>query len=149
VYNSASRVLALGALGLVALVGTARPANASPVPVLLQNPTFCEPPPQDSFGLGCHTVIEPKDWVFTGDGSGLLYKLHWTNWGAEEADGTGVLYAQTGPPSRAHCGCTRLPVSVMAEYAVEYRGHCVYAIVSTEPLVPSDDQRAYQTIPDL
>jgi hypothetical protein len=173
-YNFLSRVLAFVALGVVSLVGTGLvgtglvgtglvgtglvgtgllgfglPADASPVPALFQNPTFCVPPPQHPFGLGCHTVVEPKDWVFTGDGSGLLYKLHWTKWGAEEADGTGVFYAQTGPPSRSRCGCTRLPVWVRADYAVEYRGQYVYAIVSTGPLAPSDDQRAYQTVPDL
>ena len=148
-YDSAKCVLANVALGLAALVGTALPAGTAPVPKLFQNPTFCPPPPLPTFGLGCHTVIEPKDWVFTGDGSGLLYEVHWTKWGPEEADGTGMLFAQTGGPSRVHCGCSRIPVWVLADYAVEYRGHYVYAIVSTGPRPPSEDQRADQTIPDL
>jgi hypothetical protein len=148
-HNSVKRVLAPVALGVATLVVTAPPGGASPVPSLFQNPTFCTPPPLPIFSPGCHTAIEPKQWVFTGDGSGFLYELHWTKWGAEEADGTGVLFAQTGVPSRGRCGCTRLPVWVLADYAVEYRGHYVYAIVSTGPRPPSEDQRAYQTITDL
>jgi hypothetical protein len=148
-HHSMRRVLGPVTVGAAALVGTASPGSASPVPSLFQNPTFNTPPPLRTFSPGCHTAIEPKQWVFTADGSGFLYDLHWTRWGAEEADGTGVLFAQTGVPSRGRCGCTSIPVWVSADYAVEYHGHYVYAIVSTGPRPPSEDQRADQTITDL
>lgn len=145
-------VFAVAALSTAALVATALPAAALPIPALYQDPTYCGssmPPPLPN----CHLVIEPKTWIWTGDGSAYLYDLHWTSWGGQNAEGAGMLLLRTGvigPPQNYH----RFAVRVLAQYPVMYQGHYVFAVVSTFPLhslgiSELDFYMASQTVPDF
>lgn len=123
--------VALTAAGITGItLGTVSAASASPIPALFRNPVMCTPPTIDIPSRPCGLVIEPKAWYWTGDGSGGLKDLHWTQWGAKRATATGTLVARTGdwqaPPLY---GWHYYPVHVEALYPVEDQGRYVFAVV--------------------
>jgi hypothetical protein len=147
------RTLAMGVTAVAASAGilvSTSPAGASSVPALLSNPALCSNP-LPKYTSGCHNVIEPKTWYWTGDGSAGLYDLHWTKWGAQEAEATGMLSLRIGnwqqPPLY---GWHHFAVEVEATVPVELQGHYIYATVYTFPLHPQPANTvANQTVPDL
>jgi hypothetical protein len=65
--------------------------------------------------------IRPAQIVYTGDGSGLLRRLHWTTWTATEAKGSGVVSIDDCTPDCARGRFTAHAVKLVAFRPV--RGH--------------------------
>ena len=116
--------VALGA-GAALVLSFAQAAAAGPIPALFQQ-TLCAPP-----GNNCPTVIEPRQWIWTGDGSGGLVNIHWAKWGGRTAFGTGIEFVRVnwGRPGD-HQALFRAEVG-LGNFPVEDLGHYVYAIVYT------------------
>ena len=142
-------ILAAAAV-ITGALGSATAASATPVPALFGNPVMCSPATLHE-SPSCGLVIEPKLWYWTGDGSAGLKNLHWAQWGAQRAAGTGTIVLRTGdwqaPPLY---GWHTYPVNVLALYPVEDQGRYVFGIVYAWAVHTRDDAAVgYQTVPDL
>jgi hypothetical protein len=120
-------VLASGSLSTL-------PASATPIPAVVANPAPCSGT-DGQLIIGrynvCRFAIEPSVWTYTGDGSWTMNHIHWTSWGAYEAQGTAIVSFRT---CWASCYTfTSFAANVSFYFPVTWDGRLVYAEFSSVP----------------
>ena len=140
-------VMAAAATSAGLALASTSAADASSIPVLVQWPAECPDPPLVASAPRCPTTIKPRWWTWTGDGSAVLYDLHWKTWVGRGADATGTLVDRTGPGDSAN---QRQPVVVSAVDPAEFQGHYVYTVVNvTSARLSANGQDFFWTVAAL
>jgi hypothetical protein len=111
------QLIAAGLIAVIALVATASAQAAPPVRV----PTY------EGATLAKGLARHPRTIVWTGGGTGILERLHWTGWGDSSTHATGVNALKTCEPDCADGTTTRYPVRVKAFARKRVHGTLVYS----------------------
>jgi hypothetical protein len=75
---------------------------------------------------GTGEEVKPSSFLLTLDGSTVVQRVRWSDWGGQVARGTGIYSASDFNPSNATGKRTKFSVDVTLSKVGTFRGHRVY-----------------------